>query len=264
MPSIFRRRKNQAISTELYLQQAPEIASFLKKFYSKSDALTILDIGACEALDSIKYCNMFPNAKLYAFEPVPSNIKKIEANIAKYKKSSITLIKEALSDQQGEATFFVSSGHPDKLPKSDSWDYGNKSSSLLSPQLEKNSWLKFDQEITVKTNTLKLACEKLNIDSIDLIHMDVQGAELLVLKGADDLINRISVIWLEVEKKELYKGQPLQPDVESFMDRNNFIKLKDTVGDISGDQLYISNEFLQHTQKNLSLFKKIKSCFGVY
>ena len=77
--------------------------------------------------------------------------------------------------------------------------------------------------------------------------MDVQGAELMVLKGAGELIEHIKLIWLEVESVELYKDQPVRSDVEAFMRDNGFQLLKDTVGRVSGDQLYISNDFYQNS-----------------
>jgi FkbM family methyltransferase len=163
------------ISSDEYLKSPPEIAKELMRFFSHDENLVILDIGACEALDAIKYSNMFPNARVLAFEPLPTNLAKIEANLKKYGKSDIVVINEALSDTQGTATLFVSSGHPDNLPETDDWDYGNKSSSLLAPHEIKQThpWLKFNEEIEVHTNTLKNACQKHNINAIDLIHMDV-------------------------------------------------------------------------------------------
>ena len=83
---------------------------------------------------------------------------------------------------------------------------------------------------------------------VDFIHIDVQGAELKVLKGAENNIRKIKAIWLEVEKISLYKNQPLNCDVENFFERNNFLKIKDTVGNISGDQLYINKEYFNEFQ----------------
>jgi hypothetical protein len=62
----------------------------------------------------------------------------------------------------------------------------------------------------------------------------------MVLKGAGTMLKNIRMIWMEVEAIELYKDQPLKNEVEEFMARNGFIKLKDTVDNISGDQLYIN------------------------
>ena len=87
--------------------------------------------------------------------------------------------------------------------------------------------------------------------------MDVQGAELMVLKGAQSILSRIGAIWLEVESVELYKGQPLKNVIELFMKKSGFVKLVDTVNDIAGDQLYVSRARLDSIDeaigKNVSL-----------
>jgi len=243
------------ISSDDYLQSPSEIAKQLKRFFAQDDNLVILDIGACEALDAIRYSNMFPNARVFAFEPLPANITKIKANLKKYDKANIVVIQEAMNNTQGTATFFVSSGHPDNLPKSDSWDYGNKSSSLLAPHETKEAhpWLKFEEEIEVPTNTLENICKQFQIESIDLIHMDVQGAELMVLEGAKELLDQIKLIWLEVEAVELYKGQPIKSDVETFMHAHGFKLLKDTVGRTSGDQLYVNGRFYEESLQHLGM-----------
>ncbi len=77
------------------------------------------------------------------------------------------------------------------------------------------------------------------INNIDLAFIDVQGAELMVLKGAGDFIKNIEAIWMEVESIELYANQPLKNDVESFMKSHGFIKIIDTVDEVAGDQLYV-------------------------
>jgi hypothetical protein len=75
--------------------------------------------------------------------------------------------------------------------------------------------------------------------------MDVQGAELLVLRGLGSKINEVEAIWLEVERKELYENQPLEDDVMQFFVGLGWTKVVDTVGDIAGDQLWLSPEALE-------------------
>ena len=94
------------------------------------------------------------------------------------------------------------------------------------------------------TDTVFNFCKAKGLSAIDFIHLDVQGAELMVLKGAGDLIDHVKLIWLEIEAIQLYKGQPLTNDIESFMHDHSFVLVKDTVGDVSGDRLYANSKLI--------------------
>lgn len=226
-----------------YLQQPFEFEKELKQLFKQKEALVIFDVGACEGEDSIKFSKRFPNACIYTFEPLPKNIKRIKANFAKYEASNANLVDKALSNSDGKATFHVSSGKPSKA-EGKTWDYGNKSSSLLAPAKTKtvHKWLKFKDKIEVKTERLDTFVEIEGIKEIDFLYMDVQGAEMMVLEGAGRFISRIKAIWLEVESVELYKNQPLKRDIEAFMKKHNFHKVKDTVNEVAGDQLYVNED----------------------
>lgn len=247
-----------------YIKTPIEIENHLLKFFNRTDKIVILDIGACEGEDSIRYSNFFPESKIFAFEPLPSNYEKIKANLKIYNKKNVVPLNFALANMTGKSNFFISSGHPDFIEKNPNWDYGNKSSSLLTPEkvLTEYPWLKFNTKIEVNTRTLQSFCEECELGFIDFVHMDVQGAELLVLKGAGVFIEKIKLIWIEVEAIELYKNQPLKTDIEDFMRRNQFIKAEDKVNNISGDQLYYNSRHFdaEKTSKSSNLFlKKFKN-----
>lgn len=248
---ILERRRNQILKTSKlnhdranYINQPVPIEKELKILFKQNEPLIIFEIGACEGEDSIKYSRLFINSKIYAFEPLPDNIKLIQNNLLRYDIRNVTFYNKALSSKDGTAEFHVSEGRPETEVESD-WDYGNKSSSLLPPakHLEIVNFIQFNKKINVETITLKSFCKSNNIHNIDFIHMDVQGAELMVLEGASDFISSIKVVWLEVSKVEIYRNQPLEQDVKKFMTDNNFILVKNSLDKLWGDQLYISKAF---------------------
>ena len=233
------------VTRDAYIQQPSPITDELKLIFDKNEEIIIFDIGSCEGEDSIRYAKMFPKSKIFAFEPLLDNCEIINRQLKKYDVTQVSLFQIALSDNVGIAKFHVSSGSPEHLPNTDDWNYGNKSSSLLAPDqvLHHHSWLKFDQEIDVETDTLSNFCEKHMVDHIEIIHMDVQGAELAVLRGAGEMLKKIKAIWMEVENVSLYKDQPLARETQEFMESHGFKKLKDTVSNISGDHLYVRESF---------------------
>lgn len=248
------------LTRDNYINSPSPIEPELKLIFDVKKSLIIFDIGSCEGEDSIKYSRIFPNSKIFAVEALPSNQSLIEANLKAYGAKNIEVVPFALSDEDGIADFFVSSGQIEGKQEDQDWDYGNKSSSLLSPEkhLEIVPWLEFQNIIKITAKTLKNVCDEKKIKCIDFIHMDVQGAELKVLKGAKELLKAVKVIWLEVGAVELYKGQPLKPDIKEFMKKNGFYKLKDTVDDVSGDQLYINKKYIFSSLKALKSFVLIR------
>lgn len=244
-------------SVEQYLKEESPIRKELLAFFNTDDVIFIFDIGCCEGLDAIKYSRLFPNSKIYCFEPIPSNNDLIKINIDKNNIANVFLFQTALSDVIGEAEFHVSDGEPEGK-NVDNWRFGNKSSSLLPPKKAKEffPWLKFENKTIVPTDTIFNFCKTNNIPRIDFIHMDVQGAELMVLNGASDFISNIGLIWMEVEAIELYEKQPLKNEVETFMKKNNFVKWKDTVNKIAGDQLYVNKRIITPKHKITKFFSK--------
>jgi FkbM family methyltransferase len=234
------------------LTNAP-LTKDLLNLFKKDDKLTILDIGGCEGEESIRYSRVFPLSQIFIFEPLPNNQKLILENVEKYEVENIKLIPFAVSDIKGFSEFHVSSGHPEHESEELDWDFGNKSSSLLPPEKTNNhSWLQFSEKINVETVTLDSFFIANKIEEVDFIHMDVQGAELKVLLGAKNYINKIKSIWLEVTDVELYKGQPLRVDIENFMKANGFSLVKSEIEGQVGDQFYLNKNYF----RTFSIFSK--------
>jgi FkbM family methyltransferase len=60
------------------------------------------------------------------------------------------------------------------------------------------------------------------ISDIDFIKIDVQGSELVVFENASRVLSSAVLIQTEVEFVELYKGQPMFADVDTFLRDNGF------------------------------------------
>ncbi len=227
-----------------YLAAASEAELEFRRLFGAEESLVICDIGACEGEDSVRYARRYPQAQVFAFEPLPANQELVRANLARYAAANAELVPLALSDSAGEATFHVSSGRPPELFAGENWNYGNKSSSLLAPAADgpTHGWIDFKEAITVRTGTLDDFCAQRGLDHIDFIQMDVQGAELIVLAGATAMLPRITAIWLEVSARELYRGQALDSDIARFMRRHGFkLGFSAYRGDgIEGDHLYLN------------------------
>ena len=231
---------------ERYIIDDSPIKKLLLKLFKKSDNLIIFDIGACEGEETIRYKKIFPKASIELFEPLPKNQELILKNVKKNNLKNVRLHSIALSDVNDFTKLYISSGCPNKIQVDLDSDFGNKSSSLLAPEFKNlPKWLIFNEEIEVETKTLDFFLADNNIEIVDFVHMDVQGADLKVLKGAKENIKRIKSIWLEVSSIELYKEQPLKNDIEEFMKNNNFQLIKSEFSGEFGDQFYVNKNYFK-------------------
>lgn len=58
---------------------------------------------------------------------------------------------------------------------------------------------------------------------IDTLVVDVQGAELRVVRGLGELMERIKRAWIEVNLKEQYEGAVLKPELDDWMAKSGFV-----------------------------------------
>jgi FkbM family methyltransferase len=104
------------------------------------------------------------------------------------------------------------------------------SSSLLEPNREVLDQFIYGAKITVRSTvpvtltTLDTACERHDVHP-DVIKMDIQGAELDVLKGATRTLANALLVESEVEFQSLYVGQPLFRDIDAFMAEKGWVLL---------------------------------------
>lgn len=77
-------------------------------------------------------------------------------------------------------------------------------------------------------------------DFANFRNIDIQGAELLALKGMTKVINNYDYIYLEVNKEHLYKDCALIDEIDSFLNTFNFTRVETFWTDYNwGDALYI-------------------------
>jgi FkbM family methyltransferase len=230
------------MNLEKYLNDPLPIEKELK-YYLQKENIVIFDVGCCEGEDTIRYSNLFPESIIYSFEPHPDNFRKTIFNLEKYTVKNSKVFNFALSNLNSSIDFYLSEGHPQDLPSTGEWNYGNKSSSIFPPKElhEKYDWLRLKNKIKVDSITIDKFCKENNIKNIDLLHLDVQGAEILVLEGSKNMIDEIGLIWLEAEIVELYENQPLKDNVVEFLD-SNFEKIKEIDNYLSCDMLFINKK----------------------
>ena len=82
--------------------------------------------------------------------------------------------------------------------------------------------------------------------------MDIQGAELMAIKGAENDLKKIKYIHLEVEFSEIYKNQPLFWEIKKYLNKNEFNLVTLTgVGGHSGDAVFVNSRIIKSPLKKI-------------
>ncbi|HLK17303.1 MAG TPA: FkbM family methyltransferase [Bryobacteraceae bacterium] len=128
----------------------------------------MFDLGANFGYYAITLASRLHGACLiYALEPNPSTMRRFERNIALNGIRGVIPLEVGLSDQPGFAQI------------------------VETPDHSGAAYLRESQGAGLPTISLDLFCEQNRIDRLDLIKMDIEGAELRALHGAVRTLRRL-------------------------------------------------------------------------
>lgn len=187
----------------------------------------IVDVGAMNAGEDPPYARLLESgaahATLTGFEPQPAECAALNAAA----KPGQRFLPYFLGDGR-ERTFYECAL--------------GACSSLYEPDLEFiQRFVGLERVFDVKSRT-PVQTRRLDdlpeIAAIDYLKMDVQGAELDVLRGGPARLARALVVDVEVEFVPLYKGQPLFADVDAEMRRLGFMFHTFAGGNVMGRALW--------------------------
>jgi FkbM family methyltransferase len=174
------------------------------------EVAVIFDVGAHKGRVTDKYRTLFPAATIHCFEPCIRTRAILENIAASW--TNVHIHGAAVSDKNGTASF-METNEADM-------------NSLL--RLSENSRT-FAQTITrapvsVETITLDTFCRTYHLGHINILKLDVQGAELLALRGADQLLRNqsIDLIYTDVNYNEIYESQAFFHDVAAHLYGYNY------------------------------------------
>jgi len=197
----------------------------------------ILDIGSYTGDQAVEFAERLPLARVFAFEAHPSSAANVRQRVAH--AGSIEVIEGAICEVDGDVAF-------------QAVDQGNQGASSLFRASGHNDVSPIRQiPISVRGMRLDTWAQSAGIDRFDLVWMDLQGAELLALRGMGGMINTVNAIQLEVTYRELYHGQPMWPEVRWFLE-NHGLQLIDEWRDISGyfgDAVFVRESELKQPKR---------------
>jgi FkbM family methyltransferase len=166
---------------------------------------SVIDGGANSGAFTDAFLQLHRPERLVLVEPIPELAEKLCARYAA--KAGISVVSAALSDRNGQARFEI--------------NRSEASSSLLPIDPRNTEWFSRDlrvaRTVEVPTMTLPALMEEQGLETLELLKLDLQGAERFVLTGGVTVLERVRVIYTEVFFEQLYAGAWLFPEMNSFL-----------------------------------------------
>ena len=169
----------------------------------------IIDCGAHIGADTLKLARL-KGSTVHAFEAAPqifSQLKEHTKNI-----SNIICYPLALAHKTGTASFHISTGASDG------------SSSLLAPKqhLASHPDVYFTETVLVDVITLDDWAMQNNIPKVDVLWLDMQGAEQMMLSVSTKILPTVQLIHTEVSTIETYEGVVTYEAYKTFLAEKGF------------------------------------------
>jgi len=172
----------------------------IKKLVGSDLDLIVFDIGANKGDWAYAFSQIFRNSKIFCFEPHPDSFDIIKSRLQKHKY--IEIVNLALSNVVGKTPLYTIKNL---------WG----GASIIPDAVNKHIY-----PVEVNVTTLDEFCRLHNIMP-DVIKIDVEGAEMLVLKGGINTIQRVKIVEFEFGMTQ-YKLKLYFKDFFEFFSENGF------------------------------------------
>lgn len=170
-------------------------------------AASLIDVGANKGQFSLAFRALRHAAPIDAFEPLPAAADAFQRLFAR--DPNVRLHRVAIGEREGSAAFHVADRED--------------SSSLLRPGAGQRAAFGVSEASAIEVAVRPLG-DMLDLAAVPrpiLMKIDVQGAELGVLKGISAL-GSIDFVYVELSFVELYEGQPLFDEVAAHLAARGF------------------------------------------
>lgn len=185
----------------------PSYWSVLTRLVTAESARVIVDVGANHGEMTALFAAAYPNAAIIAVEPNPAVFAPLQQRFAGHPQ--VRCIQTLLRDSTQPVEFHVNhfDGTCSIFPRFTS---GRRYYSAQDHLVQK---------IEVAGTTLDQLARQEQLEHIDLLKLDTQGAELLIFQGATALLTRhaIDVIYTEFFITPHYQDAPVLHHLWSFL-----------------------------------------------
>lgn len=183
--------------------------SLQKTILNQYNIKTVFDIGANDGVWSAEIRKLYPDAQIYAFEPI--------------KECFSTLQKKFDGDTKHHA-FNVALGNEDSHMFIEHSSFHPSSSILSMLPLHKELYPKsaVHNKEYIEIKKLDTLAPKFMLKKDVLVKIDVQGYEDNVIKGGEGILSHAKIVIIETAFVPLYENQPLFGDIHNALQKIGF------------------------------------------
>lgn len=183
---------------------------------------TIIDVGANQGQFALAAKAIYPQAKLFSFEPLEEMCEKFRENTKHLNR--IELYNVALGTETGVIDFYRNNH-----------THASSALPISKEQVAAIPDTALTTKIRVKVQRLDEVIPLSSLKGPVLLKLDVQGFEKNVLEGGSDLIQQIDFLVFEASFIPMYEGEPLFDEMNHYLKGIGF-QLVAPVGFLEGKE----------------------------
>jgi|688.fasta_scaffold24409_11 FkbM family methyltransferase len=199
--------------------------SLSKQYFVDKEIKNVMEIGSLNGNDSLLFKNHYPDANVFCIEGLPDNFNQYLKDL-----TNITPINAVIADYDGTIQYHYKNINGIHGILDRGQEYGSK-------------------VLELQCYTIKTICENYNIDSIDLVKIDVEGATYEILDSMGDMIKTIKIMHIETESYPFFKNQKQHDVVSDYLTKKGFTMVDMTSAMIDNgyqhDSVWVNNNFLK-------------------
>ncbi|MBA7692614.1 hypothetical protein ES703_101181 [subsurface metagenome] len=160
----------------------------------------VIDIGAHAGMFTVKAAKLVGDKGLViAIEPEPRNLAILQHNIESHSLTNVKIVSKAIFNEKTTVRLYLQDL---SVHHSLSYRSGNY--------------------IEVEADSLDNIVSELGLDHVDFVKIDVEGAELEILKGAEKMLTSPGIRLSIASYHDLPDGQPQLPSIVSYLESRQF------------------------------------------
>jgi len=175
----------------LLFEEVYEVENIMPKLVGKDTVF--VDVGAYIGFYTVWACRRA--RRVISVEPNPAALAYLKVNIALNECPNVTVVPKAIGDRRGYTKL--------KIPKTIKWGLISMASSIVQD---------FEEafEVEVEMDTLDSVLEEVGVDSVDILKIDVEGAEGLVVRGAEKALKEAKAVLIEIWPENMWIARHLK------------------------------------------------------